>query len=152
MKRSVSSICDGQAIFKATILIVIYHPFNYQLFTYSNSEDGTSSLLVSLDTDSNSPLHRISEKIHSSGTELGFGSSPYFTHHSHFILHFSHTYSLLLLADPHNSPTRFPATHFPTTPRTCATPSTLLHVFFTSNPPSPSIATIFSHTDPCPLA
>ena len=35
MKRSVSSICDGQAIFKETISIVIYHPINYYIDTFN---------------------------------------------------------------------------------------------------------------------
>ena len=38
MKRSVSSICDGQAIFKETIYIVIYHPLHYYTFNYLKME------------------------------------------------------------------------------------------------------------------
>ena len=36
MKRSVSSICDGQAIFKENISIVIYHSF--RLFVAERKE------------------------------------------------------------------------------------------------------------------
>ena len=51
MKRNVSSIFDGQAIFKAEISIVFYHPFIY-IYIYINIytllfEDGISSPLVS---------------------------------------------------------------------------------------------------------
>ena len=47
MKRNVSSIFDGQAIFKAAISIVIRHPFNYYIFIHDYFEDGTSPPLVS---------------------------------------------------------------------------------------------------------
>ena len=46
MKRNVSSIFDGQAIFKAPISIVFYHPFNYYIFTPYYYKDGTYSSLT----------------------------------------------------------------------------------------------------------